>query len=108
EGDVRLGQAPDRGALEHGEVPDVGGDLRDDLHGGCAGADDPDPFAAQVLGVVPAGGVHGLPGEVVDPLDLWLTRLGEHSGRVDQVTRQDRRAVSDLDPPQMQLVVERG
>ena len=46
---VRLGQAPDRRALEDGQVLDVRRDLRDDLHGGGAGADDRHALAARSM-----------------------------------------------------------
>ena len=103
---VGLGQAPDRRALEDGEVLDLGGDRRDHLHRGGAGADDRHPPAAQVLGVVPAGGVHERAGEAVEPVDVRRLGLGEDAGGADHVAGGDGPATGAAELPEVGLLVE--
>ena len=60
---VRHREHPVRRALEDLQVLDLLGDDRGELGGAAAGADDADPLAGEVDGVVPAGGVERRPGE---------------------------------------------
>ena len=103
---VELGQAPDRRALEDGQVRDVAGDRRDHLHRRCPGADDRHPLAGEVDVVVPARGVHDGAGELVDAVDLGELGLGQHSGRAHDVAGRDRVAVGGPEPPAVAVVVE--
>ncbi|COY04901.1 Uncharacterised protein [Mycobacterium tuberculosis] len=67
---VEFGETPNRGALKNGEVGDNWRHLGNDLHRRGPGADDPDALAGQVLGVIPACGVHGDAFKRVHPVDV--------------------------------------
>ena len=97
--EVELGGHPDRGALEDRQVLGPLRQLRDQLYGGGAGADDRDPLAVEVGGVVPLGGVQDGAGEVADALDVGQLRLGEEAGGGDQVRRPQPLAAGDPRPP---------
>lgn len=58
------------GCAENGEVGDNWRHLGNDLHRRGPGADDPDALAGQVLGVIPACGVHGDAFKRVHPVDV--------------------------------------
>ena len=103
---VELGQAPDRRALEDGEVLDLGRDRRDHLDGGGAGADHRDALAAQVDVVVPARGVHHRAGEVSRPgmsggLGWVSTPVAPTTKRAVIVV-----AVGGVEAPRVRVVVE--
>jgi hypothetical protein len=89
-------------------VLDLGRDRRDDLDRRRAGADDRDPLAAQVDGVVPPGRVHRRAREVADPRDVRQLRLGEDPGRPDDVARRDRAAVRGRQAPEVRVLVPLG
>ena len=105
---VELREAPDRCALKYRELFDNRRDLGDQLHSRGAGADHGDPFAGQVLGVVPAGGVHGDAAEGVDAVDVGRLGHGEHTAGVEHESCRDFSARIELHPPQRPLVVELG
>src|ERR1700740_3003088 len=71
---LKPGPAPDRRPLIDVEPADVAGDRGDDLHGAGPSADDRDALAAEVVVVVPLGGVDDLALEVVEARDLGRLR----------------------------------
>jgi hypothetical protein len=87
------------------------GDDRDGLDAGRAGADHGDPLSGEVdLFVRPAGGEIGLAGEVVDPGDGQLLRLGQAAERGDDIFGRDLVALVGGRGPQIRRLVigERG
>ena len=103
---VELRQAPDRRALEDRQVLDLGGDRRDHLDRGGARADHGDALAAQVQGVVPAGGMERRAGERLNAgyvRQLWVR---EDAGRVDHVARDDLVPLTRRERPGVRLLVE--
>ena len=89
---------PGRGALEQVQARDQGLDLRNDLDRTGAGADHGHPLAAEVVVVVPGGGVKHGPFELTQTRDLRQLRLVQGPGRSDQVAGDDRPA-RGLEPP---------
>ena len=102
---VELRRHPDRGALEDREVLGPLRELGDQLHRGRAGADDRDPLAVELGGVVPPRGVHDRAGEVPDALDVGQLGLGQEAGRGDQVRRPQPLAAGDPDLPLLGVLV---
>ena len=88
-----------RGALEDGEVSDLGCDGGDDLQAGGAGADDADALAGQVHAFGPGAGVVDLALERVDARDIGDVGGGEQAEAVDEVLRRDGFAGVRADDP---------
>ncbi len=105
-------------ALEHEQRAGRGGDVRDDLHGGGAGADDADALVAQArqaavrvtsrVGVVPATGVKGMTRERIDAWDAG--ELGSVEGAIahDEESRRHPVAPIGVDGPAQSGVVPRN
>ena len=81
------------------------GDLGDELHRACAGADDRDTLAREWVGVIPFGGVKAVAGEAIAPLDPRQRRLMQLAGREDQRVCLEARARCGLDGPAAGLLV---
>src|SRR3954452_4646032 len=103
---VGLREAPDRRALEDGEVVDVGRDRGNHLHRRGPSPDDRDAPALQVHVVGPTRGVHRNAGVVVDSRDVWLLRLGERAGRAGDVAGGGLRALGRPEAPDVALLVD--
>ena len=73
---------PRRGPLEHEQLPDVGGDLRDELHRAGTGADHRDPAPGEVDRLVPPRRVEGRA--------LEGAEAGDRRGEVGPVELADR------------------
>ena len=98
-GDVDLGNDPDRGALVDGQLCGLPRHLGDQLHSGGAGSDDCGLGAGQIVGIVPGRGVDDLAGKVVDTGDVGPMRLREETRRSQEVLGSDvRRAFDGYDP----------
>ena len=95
---VRVRHDPRRGALDHVHLRGLLLDLGHELDRRRAGADGGHALAAEVVVVVPAGGVERLALEVLEPLDRRRLRLGEraHAGHHDAGAQ---RPVGGLDRP---------
>ena len=106
-----------RRALEDVELLGDLGDLRDDLHGGRAGADDADPLASKVLhrlgrapageAVVPSARVKGLALIGVDAGDPRQLRLVQDPAGQDQVASGELVTTAGGDSPAKRLLVPR-
>ena len=75
------------------------GELGNELHRGRARADDRDPHAVQVGGVVPACRVQHGAGEGLDARDVRVPGLGEEARRGDEVRRAPAFPAADPDLP---------
>ena len=94
EGTVVRRRGVRRGPLEHGQPGGLLGNDRDRLDPGRAGADDGDPLAADVDGLMwPNGRVVGRSAERVDAVDLWQLRRRQAAGRHQQELRRHLVAV---------------
>ena len=105
EAQVDLGHHPDRGALVHGEVGGLLGELGDELDRGRAGTDDGDPAVLDVVVVIPGRGVDDLARETGDARDVGRFRLGQEAGGGDQVAGAQRLAAGQRDPPYLRVLV---
>ncbi len=90
---------PRRGALEHQQLADVGGDLGDELHGAGPGADDRHPLAGQVDVVAPPRRVERGAGERAHPGDLGHVGAVELPDGADDGVDDD--GLVALGPPQL-------
>jgi hypothetical protein len=97
---IRVGEDPGRSALQHREVLHLGLDLRNDLDGRRARADDGHPLAAEIVAVVPPGGVEVVAGEVVEAGQRGDRGLAEAAVGADQDIGADgaRRRLDDPRP----------
>src|SRR5581483_2273275 len=92
------GEDPRRRPLEDRQVPDPRLDLRDELDGRGAGADDGHPLAGEVVVVAPAGGVEHRALEPVDARQRRNGRFGQRAGGRDEDVGLEV-AVRGLHPP---------
>ena len=104
--EVNLRQHPGRGALVHVELTGDTGERAGDLHAAGPGADERDPFAADVIGVVPVVGPHHPATELGDALDRNIGfGVDVTADRGDQETSRDGASVADLQAPQRGIVI---
>ena len=106
---VRVGEHPLRGALEDGQLLDIGSDGRGHLEAGGAGADHHDVLARQIDRVVPARGVKRRPGEALGAGEVGHERLVELAHGADHRPRPQylgaARGVADGHRPVTGVVV---
>ncbi len=107
--EVDLGHHPDRCPLKDGERIGTLGDLRDQLDGGGAGADDRHLLTGEVEAVLPRRGVQDRALEVLDPpREVRDVRLGEKAGRGHQVPGGALGSVTGAHSPETRGVVPLG
>ena len=80
EGRVLLRKNPLSGALKKGEMGHLAGQVRCNLHGGGAGADNADTPAVQWDVVVPAGCVKHIACEVIQAIKVGIDGVVQHTG----------------------------
>src|SRR4029077_19923616 len=99
DGKIEARDDPRRRALKKRKLADAGRDLRDELDGAGAGADNGDVFAVQVHFVIPGGGMKRRALETVEALEIRITRdvQGAHAG--NQHARTEAQSVSESDVP---------
>jgi len=71
-------------ALEDGQPSHLLVDLWNELRRGRAGTDDAHTLTAQVMVVIPAGGVNASPLEVGEPPNVGVLRLDQPASRGDE------------------------
>ena len=103
-GCVRFRHYPVRGALEQVQFAGDRRELRGELHGARSNADDPDPFAGDIVRVVPACGMPIVALEVVDTGNARPHELVEHANCADDDLRAECPAVMRGDVPHIALV----
>ena len=104
-------RAPIGSALKHGQVADGLGDFLDGLHGGRAGANDPDALAREVDALLgPGVRVAGLPLEGAEAGDVRHRRRRKDPDSGQQKTRRIAPSIleRDVPAPGFFLVVGRG
>src|SRR5205807_1312617 len=80
---------PGRRALKNIKLADARSDVRNELNGARAGADDPDRFTTQVHVGAPRCGMKRRPGETLDARDFRVVRNMERAHAGNQDTRAD-------------------
>ena len=80
---------PGRRALKNIKLADARRDVRNELNGARAGADDPDRFTTQVHVGAPRCGMKRRPGETLDARDFRVVRNMERAHAGNQDTRAD-------------------
>ena len=101
---VETGKHPRGGALIDVQLADGFCQFGNDLDGRGARADDRDPFAGEVVVVVPAGGVEDLALEPVEAVNVRQCRLGERANGRDHEIRRELPLRGAHVPPRLVLV----